>query len=257
MRRSVCYIVSGLFVCVCLACAKTGRNARQSTGMANYVHSKEAVSKQGRGQLPNRHLAGESKSGRGNTIMQATEIFEKYNSAVFMIFTTDGYNQYQGSGFFISADGLAVSNYHVFKGTAVGQEVVKLVDGRMFRVKEVLAKSDEHDFILFRVEGRFNHIPISKRGCRVGERVYALGSPKGMENTFSSGEVSQIRDGHYIQISCPIDHGSSGGALINAYGEVIGITTAGRDDSGANLNFAKDIVLVRETLSRLSIMLEE
>lgn len=78
-----------------------------------------------------------------------------------------------------------------------------------------------------------------------------------MENTFSSGEVSQIRDGHYIQISCPIDHGSSGGALINAYGEVIGITTAGRDDSGANLNFAKDIVLVRETLSRLSIMLEE
>lgn len=46
-----------------------------------------------------------------------------------------------------------------------------------------------------------------------------------MENTFSSGEISQIRGNAIIQISVPIDHGSSGGALINSYGEVIGITS--------------------------------
>lgn len=78
----------------------------------------------------------------------------------------------------------------------------------------------------------------------MGERVYTIGSPKGLENTFASGEISQIREDHFIQISCPIDHGSSGGALINKYGEVIGITTGGRDDSGANLNFAKDICVI-------------
>ena len=90
----------------------------------------------------------------------------------------------------------------------------------------------------------FKYIPVSQRQCEVGERVYTIGSPKGLENTFASGEISQIRDDDFIQISCPIDHGSSGGALINRYGEVIGITTGGRDDSGANLNFAKDIHVV-------------
>ena len=47
-----------------------------------------------------------------------------------------------------------------------------------------------------------------------------------------------------IQINAPIDHGSSGGVLINDHGEAVGITSAGRDDSGANLNFAIDLVLL-------------
>lgn len=174
----------------------------------------------------------------------ATEIFKRYDSAVFMVFTTDGYNAYQGSGFFISRDGLAVSNYHVFKGTGVGYEIIKLSDGRQYKIEKVLAKSEADDYILFRVKGQFNYIPVSQRKCEVGERVYTIGSPKGLENTFSSGEISQIREGNFIQISCPIDHGSSGGVLINRYGEAIGITTGGRDDSGANLNFAKDICVV-------------
>ena len=161
-----------------------------------------------------------------------------------MVFTTDGYNAYQGSGFFISKDGLAVSNYHVFKGTAIGYEVIKLFDGRQYKIERVLAKSESDDYILFKIEGEFNYIPVSERRCEVGERVYTIGSPKGLENTFASGEISQIREGDFIQISCPIDHGSSGGALINKYGEAIGITTGGRDDSGANLNFAKDIHVV-------------
>jgi serine protease Do len=79
----------------------------------------------------------------------------------------------------------------------------------------------------------------------VGEKVYTIGSPLGLENTFSSGEISQLREDNLIQINAPIDHGSSGGALINEYGEVIGITTAGIESSGANLNFAVDIDVVR------------
>lgn len=74
----------------------------------------------------------------------------------------------------------------------------------------------------------------------IGEKAYAIGSPQGVNNTFSQGIVSQIRK-HLIQISVPIDHGSSGGALLNEYGEVIGITAAGVEDSNANLKFAIDI----------------
>lgn len=174
-------------------------------------------------------------------ILEPTEIFKKYNSAVFMIYTTDGLGVFQGSGFFISENGVAVSNYHVFKGTAVGSEVIKLSDGRQCKISEVITKSESEDYILFRIKGHFVHIPVSHRKNNVGEKVYTIGSPRGLENTFSSGEISQIRDDNYIQISCPIDHGSSGGVLINAYGEAIGITTGGHDESGANLNFAKNI----------------
>lgn len=181
---------------------------------------------------------------KNNKIYSPTELFKRYNSAVFMIFTTDGYQAYQGSGFFITQDGLAVSNYHVFKGTAIGYEIIKLVDGRQYKIDKVIAKSEADDYILFQIKGQFNYIPVSQRQCEVGERVYTIGSPKGLENTFASGEISQIRSDDFIQISCPIDHGSSGGALINQYGEAIGITTGGRDDSGANLNFAKNIHVV-------------
>ena len=129
----------------------------------------------------------------------------------------------------------------MFKGAAVGSEVIKLSDGRQCKISEVIAKSESEDYILFRIKGHFVHIPVSHRKNNVGEKVYTIGSPRGLENTFSSGELSQIRDDNYIQISCPIDHGSSGGVLINAYGEAIGITTGGHDESGANLNFAKNI----------------
>ena len=218
----------GLFVGALLlaSCTMTGRNEGQRNVRKPYVEKHESV------------------KGKGRIIEPATEIFKRYDSAVFMVFTTDGYNAYQGSGFFISRDGLAVSNYHVFKGTGVGYEIIKLSDGRQYKIEKVLAKSEADDYILFRVKGQFNYIPVSRRKREVGERVYTIGSPKGLENTFSSGEISQIREGNFIQISCPIDHGSSGGVLINRYGEAIGITTGGRDDSGANLNFAKDICVV-------------
>ena len=236
----------GLLVGISLlaSCTMTGRNEGQRNVRKPYVEKHEAVKRENRiveqseshNELPVAHNT--------NNVIPATEIFKRYDSAVFMVFTTDGYNAYQGSGFFINADGLAVSNYHVFKGTGVGYEIIKLSDGRQYKIEKVLAKSEADDYILFRVKGQFNYIPVSHRKREVGERVYTIGSPKGLENTFSSGEISQIREDNFIQISCPIDHGSSGGVLINRYGEAIGITTGGRDDSGANLNFAKDIRVV-------------
>lgn len=227
------------------SCTMTGRN--DGGREVRKVYMEKPVSS----KVDNNRIASRPMQRRNSEIkhdiddvLPATELFKRYNSAVFMVFTTDGYNAYQGSGFFISNDGLAVSNYHVFKGTGIGYEVIKLSDGRQYKIDRVLAKSESDDYILFKINGQFNYIPVSQRQCEVGERVYTIGSPRGLENTFASGEISQIREDHFIQISCPIDHGSSGGALINRYGEAIGITTGGRDDSGANLNFAKDIRVV-------------
>lgn len=183
--------------------------------------------------------------------LDGATIFSKYNSAVFMVFTTDGTHTYQGSGFFINSEGLAISNYHVFKGTDIGAEAIKLSNSDViYSVKDILQRSDEEDFILFTVNcNHTNYIPIAASKPRVGDKVYAIGSPHGLENTFSSGEVSQWRDKNLMQISALIDHGSSGGALINQYGELVGITSGTfAEGSQANLNYAWSIDAVKPYL---------
>lgn len=180
-------------------------------------------------------------------LLSPSEIFEKLSSAVFKIHTSTGYQDFQGSGFFISNDGVAVSNYHVFKGTAVGYENVILSDGSVYKVTEVFHKSQEHDFIVFKVgvKRKVNYVKIANVIPKVGEKIYTIGSPRGLDNTFTSGEISQLRDnGKILQISAPIDHGSSGGVLLNCRGEAVGITSGGIDDSGANLNYALNIQLI-------------
>lgn len=133
-------------------------------------------------------------------------------------------------------------------------ETIKLSSGEQLSIEDVIAKSEESDFIIFKVEvkgnQRFNYIPIASTSPSVGDKVYAIGSPRGLENTFSSGEVSQWRDKNLMQISALIDHGSSGGALINEYGEVIGITSGSfYDGSQANLNYAWSIDVIKSYIT--------
>lgn len=187
----------------------------------------------------------------GGSKMDGAEIFKKYSNAVFMIFTTDGNNVYQGSGFFIGDDGLAVSNYHVFKGTTIGDEAIKMPgDDTAYKVTDIYQRSEEEDFIIFRVDyDNTSSIPIADKKPQIGDKVFAIGSPQGLENTFSSGEVSQWRGENLMQISALIDHGSSGGALINEYGEVVGITSGSfADGSQANLNYAWSIDAIKPYL---------
>lgn len=185
--------------------------------------------------------------------LSGQEIFRKCNTAVFMVFTSTGMQAFQGSGFFVSPNGLAVSNYHVFEGTGMGLEIIKTSNDQQYKIDQVIFKDKTNDVMVFTIKAasgtKFNYIPVSSHTPQVGEKVYAIGSPRGLENTFSSGEISQFRDnGSVIQISVPIDHGSSGGALINEYGEAIGITSGGYDNSGANLNFAVNINVVKSRL---------
>lgn len=188
-----------------------------------------------------------NKRGDANKL-DGSQIFAKYNSAVFMVFTSDGENGYQGSGFFINDKGLAVSNYHVFQGTNKGAEQIKLNNNeQLYQVVEVIHSDENEDFIIFRVNiSNTDYIPLSKYKPQVGEKVYAIGSPFGLENTFSSGEISQWRDKNLMQISAQIDHGSSGGALINEFGEAVGITSGSfAAGSQANLNYAWSIDVIK------------
>lgn len=249
MKRGVIIIIAILLLfSSCERKANRGPYSQNSTRQVGRrespVLTRQSSSENTRGISRKIDAVG-SKDGE----MSGADLFEKYNSAVFMIYTSDGWTDYQGSGFFISRDGVAVSNYHVFRGTNIGFEQIKLSDGSTYKVEEVIASDAEDDVIVFKVKGNgknFNCVPIAKQLPRVGDKAYAIGSPRGLENTFSSGEISQIRgaDEEILQISVPIDHGSSGGVLLNSKGEAIGITSAGMENSIANLNFAINIKIL-------------
>lgn len=176
------------------------------------------------------------------------EIYEKCSPAVFEIVVNDCNNSplSLGSGFFVTSTGIAITNYHVFEGGL--SATIDTVDGKTYEVEGILDYSKEKDYCIFKVNGL--DFPVLKIGdsskIKGGERVFTIGNPQGLTNTISDGIVSNPQRDDYsgmIQITAPISHGSSGGALINEQGEVVGITTAGID-SGQNLNFAIPIKTV-------------
>ena len=244
MMSKVYSIAALIFLLLFLiSCTMTSRNDERSGTRRTYMERTVLTSNNNRSASIRR-----IPKSRQIKKLSATELFKLYNSAVFMVFTSDGNNVYQGSGFFIDDNGLAVSNYHVFKGTGIGAECIKLVDSNIvYKISDVIQSSETEDFILFRVNcNNTNFIPIAKSKPDVGEKVFAIGSPRGLENTFSSGEVSQWRKENLMQINTLIDHGSSGGALINEYGEVVGITSGTfYDGSQANLNYAWSIDVIK------------
>ena len=174
--------------------------------------------------------------------LSAQQISDKCASAVFYIdvYSYNGELAGSGSGFFISADGLAITNFHVASNSSYF--VITTADGKKHDDVTVIDAYKEQDLALLRVvdEESFPYLEIDSSFDLVqGQTVYAIGSPLGLENTMSRGIVSNTKrviDGtEYVQISVPIAPGSSGGALINEYGKVVGVTTAGYSTGDLNL----------------------
>jgi tetratricopeptide (TPR) repeat protein len=157
-----------------------------------------------------------------------------------------------GSGFFVT-DGVVVTNYHVIKGAA--RLRVKLVGlKQVYRIDRILMIDTNADLALLRVGGV--RAPMLTLGddsrIAAGDEVYVAGNPEGLEGTFSKGVISGVRSSkgrRYLQITAPISPGSSGGPVLNAAGEVIGIAVASLR-TGQNLNFAIPASYVRSLLSR-------
>jgi serine protease Do len=173
-----------------------------------------------------------------------SELYEKNKYAVFLIAVPQSETTYaQGTGFFISSSGIAVSNFHVFADGNQNEAIAKTIDNQQYRIKRIIESNKELDYIVFEVENDHNDFPyltIAENQPSVGEDVFAIGNPKGLEHTLSKGIVSSYRENDYlIQTTTEITHGSSGGPLFNMQGDVVGITTSGVGE--ANLNFAMNI----------------
>ncbi len=143
------------------------------------------------------------------------------------------------TGFVYSRDGKIITNYHVIED-AYSAKIT--INGKSYQITQVLAYDSNIDLAVLKVNSTFNtYAKICKNPIEVGSTVYAIGSSRGMTNTFSQGIVTyydRVVDGvSHLQHDASITNGNSGGPLINEYGEVVGINTWGITNS-QNLNFA-------------------
>lgn len=194
----------------------------------------------------------------------AREIAEKFLPSVVLIVCDDGKGSIsQGSGFFLS-DGKVLTNYHVIERMVRGK--VKAAaggkDASEWWIYGVDSIDKNNDIALLSIELTKNKpdltesdglrgtgsgqppkgLTVSKsKDLKIGDDVYVLGNPKGLVGTISrgliSGGIRKARGIEFLQIDAAISSGSSGGAVLNSRGEVVGIASGSIKD-GQNLNFA-------------------
>lgn len=178
------------------------------------------------------------------TALSAEEVYAKCSPSVFYIevYNKDGKVFASGSGFFIDSAGTAVTNFHVIKG-ASSAKITTSDTKKVYNVTGIYDYNIAQDWAVLKIDGTgFPYLNIGSTSTVVGgATVYAIGSPLGLQSTITQGLISnanRVDNGiSYIQTSAAISSGSSGGALLNKYGEVVGITSASYV-SGQNLNLA-------------------
>lgn len=166
-----------------------------------------------------------------------------------------------GSGFIIDASGLVLTNNHVVEGAT--DVTVQLSDGRELPGK-VLGRDPKIDVAVVQIEGGGRFQPIQwgdSDHIRVGDSVFAMGSPFGLGNTVTSGILSargrDLGAGPYddfLQVDAAINSGNSGGPLFDARGNVVGINTAILSPSGGNvgIGFAIPAHMARQVAQQIA-----
>ena len=166
----------------------------------------------------------------------------------------------QGSGFFISADGYAVTNNHVVEKAESVQ--ITTDDGKIHKAK-VIGTDPRTDLALIKVEdGPFPYVKLSDKAPRIGDWVLAVGNPFGLGGTVTAGIVSaRGRDigasayDDFIQIDAPVNKGNSGGPTFDTEGNVIGVNTAIFSPSGGSVGIA--FAIPADTVNSVVAQLKE
>lgn len=174
------------------------------------------------------------------------DAIEKAADSVFMLEVYSYNNQRVavGSGFIAFDSSILITNYHVIEG---GSYVIAISDDKeQYLVSQICCFDKEKDIAILQFDqsSQAEPLPLDTNGqLKRAQTVVAIGSPAGLRNTVSIGNISAFyTDGgkDWIQFTAPISSGSSGGALLNNEGEVIGITTA-TYASAQNVNMAVKI----------------
>jgi serine protease Do len=167
-----------------------------------------------------------------------------------------------GSGFIINEEGFLITNFHVIEGeTQISIEVYHQKNGQFerksYKEVKIVAMNKFEDLTLLKIDDKnapkFSRVVLGDAdGLSVGERVFAIGSPLGLERTVTEGILStktrQIQGELYLQTTAQINPGNSGGPLFNMRGEVIGVTNM-KMTFGEGLGFAIPVEAVKYFLN--------
>lgn len=194
-------------------------------------------------------------AGTGNApVKNVRELVDQLGEAVVQVRTPGGL----GSGFFIHEEGFLLTNFHVIENeTQISVEVYSQRSGQLerktFKQVRIVALNKFQDVALLKIDDKdapkFARVRLgSSDALAVGERVFAIGSPMGLERTVTEGILStktrQLQGGLYLQTTAQINPGNSGGPLFNLSGEVVGITNM-KITFGEGLGFAIPVEAVR------------
>ena len=192
-----------------------------------------------------------SKSGGVRSVRDLVNLL---GEAVVQVRTPSGL----GSGFFINEDGFLMTNFHVIEGeTQISVEVYHQkggeLDRKSYKQVRIIAMNKFEDLALLKIEDKdapkFKYVMMGNADALgVGERVFAIGSPLGLERTVTEGILSTktrpLQGELYLQTTTQINPGNSGGPLFNMSGEVVGITNM-KITFGEGLGFAIPVESVK------------
>jgi putative serine protease PepD len=181
-------------------------------------------------------------------------------------FGTDQTQRALGSGFVIDKAGHIVTNYHVVRGASTIQ--VSFSNNERFKAKVVgVDPSTDSAVLQVQVNSRaLKSLPLGNSdSVRVGDQVIAIGNPFGLDRSVTSGIVSavqrriqapnQLSIAHVIQTDAALNHGNSGGPLLNAQGQVIGVNaqieTGGQSEGNVGIGFAIPINTIKDVAAEL------
>ena len=195
-----------------------------------------------------------SATTRTSATRDVSSLVKQIGEAVVQVKTPEGL----GSGFFINDDGYLITNFHVIEGeTEISVEVYHQTDGQLdretYRQVKIIAINKFHDLALLHIEDKgapkFKSVTLgSSDAMNVGDGVFAIGSPLGLERTVTQGILStktrELEGELYLQTSTQINPGNSGGPLFNLAGEVVGVTNM-KITFGEGLGFAIPVELVK------------
>lgn len=196
----------------------------------------------------------------GQRKLNIKEIIKKQESVCYV--KVDNPNEeiyHYGSGFVIDSKGIIVTNHHVIKEYKSIDSITVTIDGKVHNVEKIIKDDSDSDISILQLKDVDKELPTLKLAdsdiVEVGDKIYTLGNPLEYINSISQGIVSGFRYGQGrisakdIQFTAPISGGSSGGVLLNEYGEVIGIVYASASN-GQNINFAIPINELKYMLNR-------
>ena len=186
------------------------------------------------------------------------ELANEYGDGVVLVQTPGGL----GSGFILNEEGFLITNFHVIEGeTQISVEVYHQkgdqLERKTYKQVKIMAMNKFHDLALLKINDadapKFSWVPLGDPDVLgVGERVFAIGSPLGLERTVTEGIVStktrQLQGELYMQTTAQINPGNSGGPLFNLRGEVVGVTNM-KLAFGEGLGFAIPVSRVKYFLN--------